>query len=120
MRSEGGGQQGHQRYGEEDWKQIGKRTVLERFAIEIFSKDLDRNVATSQSDGFRLSIGRSDGYQEIDDVEGYFAKTATRFQFLKMTQRGRLASARCRPAIKMSMGPTTRDPIGIYSIRVPI
>ena len=84
MRSEGSGRQGRRRYGEDDWKQIGKRTVLERFAIEIFSKDLDRNVAMSQSDGFRLSIGRSDGYQEIDDVEVYFAKTATRFQFLKI------------------------------------
>jgi hypothetical protein len=65
---------------ERNWK----RTVLEKFAIEIFSKDLDRNVSISQSDGLRFSIGRSDGYQAIDDVEGSFAKTATRFEFLKM------------------------------------
>ena len=39
----------------------------------------------SRSDGLRFFIERSDGYQAIDDVEDSFAKTATRFQFLKIT-----------------------------------
>ena len=65
---------------ERNWK----RTVLGRFAIEIFSKDLDRNVSMSRSDGLQFSIGRSDGYQAIDDVEGSFAKTTMQFQFLKI------------------------------------
>ena len=71
--------------GREGLERNWKRTLLKRFAIEIFSKDLDRNVSMSRSDGLRFSIGRSDGYQAIDDVEDSFAKTATRFHFLKIT-----------------------------------
>ena len=58
--------------------------MLERFVIEIFLKDLDRNISMSRSDGLRFSTGRYDGYQAIEDVEGSFAKTTTRFQFLKI------------------------------------
>ena len=45
--------------GREGLERNWKSTVLERFAIEIFSKDLDRNVSMSRSDGFAVL------YQEI-------------------------------------------------------
>ena len=68
--------------GREGLERNWKSTVLERFAIEIFSRQ--KRLYMSRSDGLRFFIGRSDGYQAIDDVEGSFAKTATRFQFLKV------------------------------------
>jgi len=44
--------------GREGLERNWKRTVLEGFVIEIFSKNLDRNISMSRSDGLRFSIGR--------------------------------------------------------------